>query len=288
MKTTINKLLMTLLVGGFCSHSLMATETTNEDQSGNILQIRSPYENLPGDPHTLIFENLDLKSVENLRFVSETTRGNVTNFFLSLNRHQFVGIQITDNLLGYLNVFPNLTMLNLGQESNYPEITDAGLSQLNLPKLKHLDLERSSKITTINYPSLTNLNHLKLNHCYAIQLEFGNLPNLTSLHLSGLERGDNDLIFLSSCMNLTSLSLVRWVSITDNALSNMNFMELTHLNLEDCFEITNTGLKNLMNNPKLPAIKCLNVTNCWQITDNGIEEMKIEMQKKNLVIEIIR
>ncbi len=270
----VKKLFVGLLVGGFCNYSLMAMENTN----------MSSYEKAPSDIHTRLFEDLDVKSVVQLRCVSTTMLGHVTQCFLSLNRHQLVVSEITDNMLGHVNIFANLTELNLGQWGLCLDLTDTGLQTLQLTNLKQLDLGGSYQITPtgLSHINLTNLNQLNISNCGGLMngtLDYGNLTNLTSLNMCGLEvNTDDELSRLNICTNLTSLDLGGWVQITDPSLL-MSLTNLKQLSLEGCSGIMDAGLSNL----NLPSLIWLKVTDCWQITDGKIQELK----DKNPNLEII-
>jgi hypothetical protein len=177
---------------------------------------------------------------------------------------------LDDDLLLMACVFPNLTSLDLGKNSN---ITDASLRQLLM--LRSLQLGENQRITYNSIQPLTNLTSLELG-------ENQNIPNtslrqLTTLEfLNGYKVGVDTLILdnsftdriLGQCKNLTCLHL-GWnnKNITDASLQELT--NLMSLNLGYNGKITDVSLQVLTNLASLDLGLNNNITDvCLQKLTN--------------------
>ena len=117
-------------------------------------------------------------------------------------------------------------------EGRHPDIDPlTGRTTAPPRKLKHLDLSRCSRLTS------TTLKHLA-----------HNVPDLEGLQLSGCE------------------------GMTDDGFEALfpTLSKLTHLDLEECTQITNTAVLALAKAPCAAALKHCQLSYCEQVGDAGL------------------
>lgn len=156
---------------------------------------------------------------------------------------------LSDNWLtqGFIQDVNSLTVLNL---SMCKQITDASLMNISqhLKNLEFLDLGGCSNISNMALlliaEGLQKLKSLHLRSCCVSDVGIS--------HLAGLKR------------NATS-------HIIPNNSSSTGTLSLEHLSLQDCYKITDEGLRHLSDG--LHNLKILNLSFCASITDIGLKHL---------------
>jgi serine/threonine protein kinase len=160
----------------------------------------------------------------------------------------FATTPVSDSGLAYVARFTGLRNLMLSST----DITDGGLSSiLDLPNLQELSISN----TSVSSDGVSSLKKLK---------------SLTRLWLCHMRVDEKMLAYLKSARKLQFLALGHTHMCDDDlaALSNLPSLEI--LRLEDNPQITDRGLKYLVN---LPELRCLSLTGC-SITPASISYLK--------------
>ncbi len=184
------------------------------------------------------------------------------------------GMYITDNSLGQLKCFKQLSSLDL--RPSY-DITDVGLKHLkDLKQMDdfYLDLSSCRKITDEGLKHLKGLplKILDLRNCRKITDEgmqyLEELP-LKTLVLSQCGKiTDIGLLHIKNMKQLIALDLSSCYKITDEGVGQLQNLPLEALSLSEC-SITDACVKHLQS----LSLKELYLSSCKNITDKGIEDI---------------
>lgn len=158
------------------------------------------------------------------------------------------------------------------------DVTDTGIGTLtSLTALEDLDIPMCSNITDKSLESLAKMTQLKwldISHTRVSDRGMAHLSTLTGLETLFL--GSVDTITDSSIAGLrglTNLSLLRLrncCQITDDGVQNLaNFPKLRILDLTDLY-ITDKALSNLTS---LTNLYSLSLRDCWEVTTGGLSPL---------------
>ncbi len=230
----------------------------------------------------LPIKDLGLKSSEQIvNFAGEM--GNCLNY---LDLSDF---NISDNNLEEIVEYcPNLTHAFIEAPCVYGErkgeISDKGLSYLaTLSGLKSLSI--------IGYPALkeggmhhltplTQLTRLNVSECRTDVINLLILTQLTDLNISGNCVWDFHIYRLTPFLHLTHLNIGNCGQITNTSIKYLAQMtQIRNLDINSCEQVNDDGMCYLA---KMVQLKKLNVRKCYYITDVGIKPLKVLTHLTNL------
>jgi len=128
-------------------------------------------------------------------------------------------------------------------------------TNFSLPLLKHIELEKCTKISNSDLESLSylkNLEVLNLRNCYRISAR--SIPCLTK-NLSSLNSMD-----LSCCP-----------AVNDVVMHYLSTLNLINLKLRYCHLITNYGIQQLFSKNMGNSLKKLDLFSCHEISDGSLD-----------------
>lgn len=159
------------------------------------------------------------------------------------------------HLIGGSPDLPNLTWLSItDSEIRNPRSLLSGLT-----RLEHLDLNRTEFLSDLE------VNDLPVS---ITSLKFCNLDYNPSLILAN---ADWFSILASRLPLLSSLHIAEDIEVTDDVLAAIGRMpSLTRLSTVECYQITDTGLMNLVRS-KLVWLK---IQGCDQVTQQGVDALQ--------------
>jgi len=170
----------------------------------------------------------------------------------------------------HFSVFEDVEEVDLDGESNLESMTDHSLVFFSdgCPNLKSLNLTNSTKITDIGIKLLAE-------GCHKLETLILNKCGISDLAVESISM---------NCHNLRSISLNECMQVTNTAISSLQqgCPKLKYLSVDGCSMMTNTALKRAA---KMSCLEHLNVANCEEISDKGIKELA-EGCKSLLVLNI--
>ncbi|XP_053685768.1 dynein regulatory complex subunit 6-like [Sabethes cyaneus] len=150
--------------------------------------------------------------------------------------------------------FPNLTLLNLAGSASC--MTNCALQHvfLHLTNLKHLNLERSTKLTDAGFTGIDLPQKTFAIWDIAETFSIDRLKKLRILKVSG-------------CFKITDFTL-RYA---------FRFMELKELSISRCHQISKQGIEKLVTS--CPALEFLDLSECQNINDNCLELIAMNLKR---------
>ena len=197
-----------------------------------------------------------------------------------------------DELTGLGLQFPHLEILNISFCSNLSEIGLGNLLQMSGRKLKDLKLLYNESVTgnslgelALQFPELEILN---IFNCLQLTNKgLGNLMQMSGKKLKDLKLYYNERVtgeglgkWEQKFPQLERLQLENCGKLTDTGLVNllkMSGSKLKHLELYYNVKITGDSLGGL----QFLHLETLNISNCWNLTDTGLVNL-LQMTGKKL------
>lgn len=192
-----------------------------------------------------------------------------------IRRVQLLSIKRT--LRDVVHGIPNIESLNLTGCFN---LSDSWLSQAFMQDVNSLTVLNLSMCKQITDNSLINISqHLKNLEV----LDLGGCSNISNVGLLLIAEGLRKL----KCLNLRSccvsdLGISHLAGLTHPNATTVGTLSLEQLSLQDCYKITDDGLRHLSEG--LHNLKSLNLSFCASITDSGLKHLArmVSLRELNL------
>ncbi|CAH1247001.1 FBXL13 [Branchiostoma lanceolatum] len=217
--------------------------------------------------------------------------------------------RLTDISLKNLAMLKNISVLNV---ADCIRLSDSGVRQVvegpSGARIREMNLTNCVRVSDVSLLRIAqkcqNLTFLSVCYCEHITdagIELlGNMPNLTSVDLSGTHIGDTGLAALGSsgrvrdvtaseCEGVTDLGLQKFCAqvrelemldishcqaITDTGIKSMAFCcrMLTHLNFCGCPQLTDLSMQYVSGVCRY--LHVLDISGCWQVSDKSLKYLR--------------